>query len=165
MKMISCIVVLSLALALSFASSPDALTDTEKTAFVSAHNDVRAAVGVKTLLVWNNTLSSFAETHASKCEFKHSSSKYGENIFASWPANYDHKSVALDSLKSWASEKKLVDFNDWKCIATGACGHYSQVIWNNTKAVGCAIAHCPKVSNLVVCEYWPSGNLLPQKPY
>jgi hypothetical protein len=43
-------------------------------------------------------------------------------------------------------------------------GHYTQMVWKNTKEVGCGTA---SNDNLVVlvCRYSPSGNQLGQSPY
>lgn len=44
---------------------------------------------------------------------------------------------------------------------TGArgCGHYTQVVWANTKRVGCAAAECRNGGTFVVCSYDPPGNM------
>jgi len=44
-----------------------------------------------------------------------------------------------------------------KCSG-GECGHYTQVVWANSRYVGCAFRRCPhKV--VTICNYWPAGNL------
>jgi hypothetical protein len=36
-------------------------------------------------------------------------------------------------------------------------GHYSQLIWRDTKEVGCAVAR-NRENDFLVCRYWPGGN-------
>jgi hypothetical protein len=43
-------------------------------------------------------------------------------------------------------------------------GHYTQVVWKNTTHVGCAEV-TGKYGSFVVCQYYPSGNVIGQKPY
>ncbi|KAI9726510.1 MAG: hypothetical protein M1828_001332 [Chrysothrix sp. TS-e1954] len=47
-----------------------------------------------------------------------------------------------------------------------AYGHFTQLVWKDTKRVGCWTASCPKgVSGapgtywLTICNYWPQGNM------
>ena len=38
-------------------------------------------------------------------------------------------------------------------------GHYSQVVWRETREVGCAIA-TGHGNDVLVCRYWPAGNVM-----
>ena len=44
-------------------------------------------------------------------------------------------------------------------------GHYTQVVWKNSKEVGCAMAVCSDKSQVWVCNYSPPGNISGQKPH
>jgi hypothetical protein len=44
------------------------------------------------------------------------------------------------------------------------CGHYTQIVWRNTKSVGCAVARGKGVE-VWVCNYDPPGNYAGQRPY
>ena len=41
-------------------------------------------------------------------------------------------------------------------------GHYTQIIWPTTQAVGCALEQ-GKGNDVLVCRYWPAGNYFGNK--
>ena len=43
-------------------------------------------------------------------------------------------------------------------------GHYSQIIWRETREVGCAIAQGEE-QEVLVCRYFPAGNIRGRKAY
>ncbi|WP_237452144.1 CAP domain-containing protein [Qipengyuania algicida] len=43
-------------------------------------------------------------------------------------------------------------------------GHYTQIVWHDTREVGCAIATANQV-DVLVCRYYPAGNVVGQSPY
>ncbi|CAL1546377.1 unnamed protein product, partial [Lymnaea stagnalis] len=154
-RMLYSIVIMCLALTGCSAVAPVTLTTRDKLAFLNAHNTARKQVNVPDL-AWNITLERFSRQYISSCVYKHSGGPYGENLYVSSPTDVNNTRVAEASVAGWNSEKALVDYPTWKCILTGKCGHYSQVVWKTTKTVGCAIINCePPFNNLVVCEYWP----------
>ena len=56
---------------------------------------------------------------------------------------------------------------DMKCyldMHSDGCGHYTQVVWRNTREVGCAVARNGS-DDFLVCRYWPSGNWMGQVPF
>ena len=67
-------------------------------------------------------------------------------------------------VESWVNEK-----TNWHCgVLTQEnwypTGHYTQVVWRDTKEVGCGIATGSNTDYLV-CRYSPGGNVIGQKPY
>ncbi|KAK7886006.1 hypothetical protein WMY93_025627 [Mugilogobius chulae] len=44
-------------------------------------------------------------------------------------------------------------------------GHYTQVIWNSSNRVGCAMALCPGDIYFYGCRYYRAGNFRGWKPY
>jgi pathogenesis-related protein 1 len=85
----------------------------------------------------------------------------GENIFWGGGKSY----TSLDASKSWYSEieqytyRKITNQNYYNT------GHYTQMIWKNTKYVGIGIAICPDGNTIVVGNYSPPGNYTGQYPY
>ena len=46
------------------------------------------------------------------------------------------------------------------------CGHYTQMVWQTSTKVGCAMAVCEDSQEQVwVCQYQPAGNWVGKKPY
>ncbi len=63
---------------------------------------------------------------------------------------------------AWADEAREYDHGTNSC--SGVCGHYTQIVWRTTRAVGCAVgsdAH----RQVWVCEYEPAGNWVGYRPY
>jgi pathogenesis-related protein 1 len=130
--------------------------------FVNGHNAVRAKVGVPPLK-WNNTLAAYARKYANtriaKCELEHSNGPYGECI-----AEGFEELKAADAVKLWASEKPHYDHKSNKCVH-GECGHYTQLVWRDTKRIGCARVKCHNGWMFVTCNYDPPGNYEGERPY
>jgi hypothetical protein len=142
---------------------------------LAAHNDVRAnanpAPGTPLApLVWSDALARQAQAWADRCVYEHSKGEaYGENMYASG----DHDSTAEQAAMSFAREAAFYDYATNSCAAGKVCGHYTQMVWSGTKAVGCAVSHCETNSpfpshpawDFWVCQYSPPGNYRGQKPY
>ena len=72
-----------------------------------------------------------------------------------------------DMVDAWGGEKKQFRygvFPDCKTNHAAVVGHYTQMVWKNTQAVGCALVSNGKTDYLV-CRYSPEGNIMGEKPY
>jgi len=145
---------------------------------LDVHNSERAAVGVAPL-TWSSSLAAAAQAWAqhlaSTKQFKHDTVNtgglcpgptcIGENIAGfiddvsgkdQWGNN---QGQAL-----WVAEKSLYPGGP----SFYAVGHYTQMVWANTKQVGCGTA-APSPGghafSILVCRYDPAGNLPDQLPY
>jgi hypothetical protein len=65
---------------------------------------------------------------------------------------------------SWAGESKDYDERRFRCAAGAVCGHFTQIVWRDTKEVGCGVANGNN-SEFWVCYYTPPGNYVGEKPY
>ncbi|XP_010547472.1 PREDICTED: STS14 protein-like [Tarenaya hassleriana] len=146
---------------------PPALSAAEKE-FLEAHNEARAAVGVAALR-WSQALATAVsrvaryQRNQKRCEFASlNPGKYGANQL--WAKGMD---VAPRlAVETWVKEKQFYDYRTNTCGGNHSCGVYKQVVWRNSKELGCAQATCPNDSTiLTICFYNPPGNIVGQKPY
>jgi uncharacterized protein YkwD len=124
--------------------------------FIEAHNRVRAKHCAPPL-TWSNKLADIAQKWANTlrdkgCVFGHSpGAKYGENLAAGTQGALDPTST----VDMWYDEIKLYKFpNGGFSMQTG---HFTQVVWQSTKHVGCGHVTC-KGNDIYVCNYDPPGN-------
>lgn len=145
---------------------------------VDGHNRVRAKALPRPQpslppLVWSGPAAELARAYAAQCKFRHNSRRgaYGENLFAM----SDHQSTVVvvpAAIRSWSSEGTDYDLAGNACRKSKVCGHYTQMVWRDTREVGCAVQHCTTGApfgsgpwTLVVCNYAPPGNVVGRKPY
>ncbi len=128
------------------------------------HNQARAQLGVPPL-TWSTSLENIARNWADSLlangKFEHSShSRYGENLFEIRGASASPSEV----VETWVNESRDFNSKTNTCRARAVCGHYTQVVWRNTREVGCAVAR-GKGREVWVCEYDPPGNYVGERPY
>jgi len=161
------------------------LNDDEKQYAVDRHNQARSVANPTAMnmlkLSWDEELAQRALAYSRECIYAHSdtdhrqTSKFdfvGENLYISHPEVAPTKSLDA-AVTYWDDEKYNYTFNTTDCI--GECGHYTQVLWDDTYAVGCGITTCKDiytgdgetwaVGQLVVCHYGPGGNINGRRPY
>ncbi len=155
------------------------LTDEIQT-LLDVHNDARVEVGVSKELTWNDSIAndaqSYADEMANSGAWEHDSKNkegyvngsYGENLYASTAI----PTFAI-ATEAWVDEKQFYTYanvgDESTCVAGEQCGHYTQVIWEDTTEVGCAASQYKtgqyKDWYIVVCKYQTPGNYLNEKPY
>jgi len=134
------------------------------------HNKVRGDVGVGSV-TWSKKLAIYAQEWANQlastnCKLKHRPNsgkwkqEYGENLFMGVAGNYG----VADAVKVWESETKYYRGEPLNASNWYDSGHYTQMVWKNSKEIGCAKVECND-NIIVVCNYDPPGNILGQKPY
>ncbi|KAK4198951.1 CAP domain-containing protein [Triangularia verruculosa] len=135
-------------------------------------------------LEWGQQYADSARVLAERCKFEHDTSinggGYGQNL-AMWAASKDVDKVLLPGAAARAisngwynnelelfpvgeygranpSPQAQVTFKDW--------GHFTQLVWKDSKQVGCFTAKCPAgtivptmESLYTVCNYFPVGNM------
>lgn len=150
------------------ASSTQELSPEIKDA-MARNNEIRNDLYSNAPIKWNSILASSAQAYANRLantgSFEHSGiSGYGENLF--WSTK---KSSYTDAINAWFGEVEDYDFATYTCKAGKVCGHYTQLIWKNTKQVGCGKALYKRGANIgatvIVCQYNPPGNYRGQKPF
>jgi pathogenesis-related protein 1 len=131
---------------------------------LTAHNQVRARAPVEIPpLRWSDLLTRYAQQWADHLlregEFRHRPhAVYGENLFViNGP-----RATPSDVVGVWASEAAGYSYPANVC--RGVCGHYTQLVWSETREVGCAVAR-DAVTEVWVCNYDPPGNWVGELPY
>jgi uncharacterized protein YkwD len=154
----------------STAAAPDLINS-----ILAVHNRERAAVGVPAL-VWSDSLAAsakaWAEHLATTGEFNHDVSLFsgprpeGENL-ASFDASKGVQGVSAphDGQMLWVDEKSKYHGETMNANNVLEFGHYTQMVWRDTKEVGCGIANDPVNGGILVCRYSPAGNVGGQNPY
>lgn len=143
---------------------------------LEAHNEARREVGVSEL-TWSPELADFAQEWANTLlregQLRHrpagswSGGSFGENLSGA------QSSAAGGALlhpqrvvENWVSEKAYYDYASNTCEAGTVCGHYTQVVWDQTTQVGCGVARNEEATREVwVCNYTPAGNFVGERPY
>jgi len=139
-------------------------------ACVRAHNAKRALHEDTSELVWDAKLAEDAQAWADHLvrlgHMVHSSvPDQGENLYMSW-SKASTAATCSQAVQAWYKEIK-----DYKFDKPGFAhntGHFTQVVWKGTKAVGVGIATTSEPDNkgfyksYVVARYFPPGNYVGQ---
>jgi hypothetical protein len=83
---------------------------------------------------------------------------YGQNLFEI----RGRKASPAQVVENWAEEAKNYEADSNRC--RGVCGHFTQIVWRDTKQVGCAAAGNQR-REVWVCNYYPPGNVEGQRPF
>ncbi len=129
---------------------------------LAAHNSVRSRIGVPPL-IWSEQMArlaqNWADTLLASGAFEHRrNNRFGENLFEC--SGFD--ATPFQVVNAWASEARNYQYFANTC--SGVCGHYTQVVWRDTKAVGCGMARNSR-RQIWVCNYTPFGNIVGERPY
>lgn len=163
-NIISALCLLGLTLTLILASIAPVMAESYPKNYIAAHNAIRAEVGVEPVH-WNTTLAAYAQNYANTkiatCQMEHSGGPYGENLAEGYEIMTAETAVSL-----WADERKHYDYNSNTCVNDSShCLHYTQLVWRNTKSIGCAQVKCQNNWVFLICNYYPPGNYIGQRPY
>ncbi|MGB3472401.1 MAG: CAP domain-containing protein [Erythrobacter sp.] len=143
------------------ANAPDA---SAQRIWLDAHNQARADFGSGPLK-WSDELSrearAWAQQLAREQRMRHASrderNGRGENLWMG-TRGYFTPGQMIDG---FVSEKQhFVPGRFPQVSRTGRwsdVGHYTQIVWPETREVGCALAPGAQYE-ILVCRYWPAGN-------
>jgi pathogenesis-related protein 1 len=133
------------------------------------HNKARKDVGPEPLQ-WSSEVAAYAQSWADSlalrnCAFEHrqGSSRlrsYGENIY--WSSG---SSIALNASRSWYSEISKYTYGTLTSENWSVSGHYTQMVWADSKRLGIGKATCRNGATIIVANYDPPGNYMGEKPY
>jgi len=151
---------------------------------VQLHNEVRQKYGQQPLS-WSNDLAQYAKqwtdylAEEQNCSMLHRPNQegapyqqiYGENLFWASPVELANGVIQQQKITSrtvvtaWAEEVNYYDYNRNRCQPGEDCGHFTQMVWHESRQIGCAMAICPDKSQIWACNYYPRGNYIGEWPY
>ncbi|XP_064598673.1 glioma pathogenesis-related protein 1-like [Liolophura sinensis] len=119
-------------------------------------------------LHWNTTLELAAQAWTEGCDFQHNyGTDYGENLSAQ-PYFYN----GSEALLGWYSEIAYYDYTTNSCSDGHICGHYTQLVLEESSNVGCGIYFCRTMKTItmtngyfIACFYSPATNKGSSVPY
>ena len=123
--------------------------------FLQMHNEVRAGHCAPPL-VWSAEVASEAQAWADElargCTFEHSHGRYGENLALGVAGLHDDPAQIFDL---WYRESEEYHFGYGGF--SRMTGHFTQVIWADSRRLGCGTSTC-RGKRIWVCQYDPPGN-------
>lgn len=161
------------------------LSENEKRALVSAHNQLRARVASGSEsrgrpgrqppaadmmeMTWDDELATVAQRWADQCNFGHDTERsvsrfqVGQNVAIRSNSNRQPKGEENRKMvQAWYDEVDLFSRNEVGSYRFDfSTGHYTQVVWAKTDKVGCGVTVFQDggfFSTLLVCNYGPAGN-------
>ncbi|KAK7524351.1 CAP domain-containing protein [Phyllosticta citriasiana] len=115
------------------------------------HNVHRTFHGACSLL-YDPALAKTAQAAANTCKFQHQmTGDNGQNV-AEQSASGD---IAAGTVFMWYEEGSKTNYQGGNMEQ----GHYTQVLWKGTYALGCGVKNCGQMT-LVFCNYAPAGNMI-----
>ncbi|HVI99177.1 MAG TPA: CAP domain-containing protein [Sphingomonas sp.] len=143
-----------------------------RTAMLDDQNAARTRAGVPPL-VWDATLAEHARAYALELartgRFEHADQpqgpgREGENLWTGTGGAYGYDEM----VGHWVDEKRFFTNGVTPDFSTTGdyrdAVHYAQIVWRNTRRVGCALASNAR-DDVLVCRYDPPGNVVGERAY
>ncbi|MDB5686464.1 MAG: SCP-like extracellular [Rhizorhabdus sp.] len=165
--------VAALALVAPLAQGATDLDSNLNVRLLAGHNRERAKLGIPAL-AWDPGLARDAAVWAQHLtevgRLVHSPDEpldpdpEGENLWAGTRGYYGPEAM----VGLWVAEKKNfkpgIFPNNYVTGDLDSIGHYTQVMWRSTKAVGCAVTR-GRHDDFLVCRYSEGGNVIGEQPF
>jgi len=130
---------------------------------------------------WDPTLVPNAQSWAQQCNFEHNNGSareantsywwVGQNLCISTAGGYIAANVS-NLFMFWYNESKYYTSTYSPPVTnftfSDPVGHYTQVVWANSEAIGCGlVSYSDTVNNhnYLVCNYGPGGNVVGAQMY
>ncbi|KAH6782297.1 CAP secretory protein [Perilla frutescens var. hirtella] len=133
--------------------------------FLGVQNAARTALKLPPL-AWDRKIAKYAASYARRrrtdCELRHSNGPYGENIF--WGSGSEW--TPAQAAAAWVAERRVYNYRSNSCADGQECGHYTQIVWRESRRIGCARVVCDEGRGVfMICNYDPPGNYVGERPY
>ena len=136
--------------------------------YLEEHNKYRKMHGVPVLQL-DNLLIRYATAYAESLaknpndnylvpsgNYYEGDQKLGENLFQCNKVTISMENLTYP-LSVWYNEKEFYNFNT--NAGEKGTANFTQMVWKNTKKMGCGIGQKTETSYKVVCYYLPQGNI------
>lgn len=154
-----------------FVIGATGLTSNADLRLLASHNRERTAIGIPPLR-WDPELAAGARQWANRLvrngTFHHApeniAQPQGENLWAGTRGAFAVEAM----VGAWVRERRY--FKPGAFPNNSVTGHvadvdhYTQVMWRDTRAVGCAIARGAQ-EDVLVCRYSQAGNYIGERPF
>ena len=154
----------ALALAAPLARDTSVVSAEDISAFLIAHNTIREAHRAPPLK-WSFDLATKAETWGDKCVFQRTGGVLDSKAYGELHAAGTGLFPIPAAIQQFTSD--AANYNP----ADPTYNHWTQIVWQSTTSVGCAIAKCDNLfgpqtgqATYYVCLYDPAGNVIGQAP-
>ncbi|MBF0442204.1 MAG: hypothetical protein HQK54_09885, partial [Oligoflexales bacterium] len=150
--------------------------------FVSLHNYYRKQHKADPF-IWSSDLRKSAQWWANNCPQPSDNNPHedadrkglGENIY--YTSDTSFKPGAKQAVDKWYGERTIYErfsrnysinypldaaqFNADNASSSTRYSHFTQIVWTDTKQIGCALSFCAGYANqyVIVCRYSPRGNI------
>lgn len=136
---------------------------------LKSHNKIRSAYGGKELTEsgqlemiaqrWAQTLLAASTDKTGNLQANGTSKvlKLGESIVSRWIPNNDSPPDPNKIVYGWLDCKKFYNFQ--KGTFSELSGNFTQLVWKGTREIGIGIAWDKTGKSIVVCNYYPPGNI------
>ncbi|XGW22766.1 hypothetical protein V3C99_005188 [Haemonchus contortus] len=140
----------------SMCPDTNGMSDEVRQTFVNKHN------AYSDCAIEENTMN-----FAKKCVFAHNSysdrNNWGQNLYMTSILKQNKTAAAAESVDLWFDELQQngVPYDNVMTMAVfnRGVGHYTQVVWQWSSKIGCAVEWCSDMT-FVACEYDSAGNYL-----
>ncbi|KAK1781167.1 CAP domain-containing protein [Copromyces sp. CBS 386.78] len=147
------------------------------------HHNIHRSNHSADAMTWGESYAKYAQEAAAPCKFQHDLTPggggYGQNI-AMWGSSNTQVVLDKGAAKAGAQATTNMWYNGelplWPASNYGndnpdtsnfeSWGHFSQLVWKESKEVGCYTQYCPKGTMstqmdvwYTVCNYYPPGNM------
>ena len=152
-----------------------ALTQQQRKTVLNLHNSIREQYNLPSL-TWDMNIEKQAQDWANALAknnvFKHSSFSTNkwmwENLYMITTYEKRIRSDGSEAVMLWLQEWQDYDYASNSCNSGAICGHFTQLIWKDTKRIGCGHATRRRWNMAMiywVCQYDPPGNYEWERPY
>ncbi|XP_072024310.1 peptidase inhibitor 15-like isoform X2 [Amphiura filiformis] len=128
-------------------------------------------------MTWDEDLATMAVEYSEKCIWGHGTvpnispySSIGQNLWIR--GGTTQQPGPGPGVTAWHNEVDDYNYDSNSCKTGKQCGHYTQIVWASSRAVGCGLAYCADTENwsvdnswILTCHYGPAGNYVGAKPY